>query len=174
MQKKSRGVGYQNLGSVVAVGNEGIVLYSVTVSGNYTDIIDFFGGVDDNNSGSAPGNVEALEYDTINNRTKIIYNYTSQIFSVGETVYYSPDRGLSAGTYLSRIRFVAQVSQTTYGNQYSATDSVHVFVEGAKSTASETYRLQGQVDRVNNDFTPTESRYSVGYSSFTGSIGYNV
>lgn len=173
VQKKSRGAAYQNLGSVVAIGSEGVALYSVTISGNYTDIIDFFGGVDDDNVGSALAQVEALEYDTVNNRTKIIYNYTSQIFSVGETVYYNPDRGTSAGTYLTRIRDVAQFGQTTYGTG-SMSNTVHIFVEGAKSTQSETYRLQGQVNRVNADFTPTESRYSVGYVSFTGSIGYNV
>ena len=173
VQKKSTGAAYQNLGSVVAIGTEGYALYSVTVSGNYTDIIDFFGGVDDNNVGAALAQVEALEYDNTNNRTKIIYNYTSQIFSVGETVYYNPDRGTSAGTYLTRIRDVAQFGQTTYGTG-SMANTVHIFVEGAKSTQSETYRLQGQVNRVNADFTPTESRYSVGYVSFTGSIGYNV
>jgi len=175
VEKLSRGQGYTNMGTVISAANEGIALYSVTVSGNKTDQIDFFGGVDDDTTGTALGQVEALEYDVTNNRTKIIYNYTSNIFSVGETVFYSPDRGTSAGTYLSRIRKAAICNAVSYGNSTSVSSfTTHISIDVAKSTASETYRLRGLVDRVNTDFTPSETRYVANYTSFVGTIGYRV
>ena len=173
VQKKSRGQGFTNLGTATAVANPGQYLFSVTVSGNYTDTLDFFGGLNATGTGFASPQVEALEYDVTNNKTIITFNASSNPFSVGSTVYYNPDRGTSAGSYLTRIRYVSVVNIVTYGSA-STGQSTHIFIEGAKSTQSETYRIAANLDRVNGDYVPTESRYSAGYISFTGSIGYNV
>ena len=174
IQKKSRGQTGTSFGTVLAAATEGSFLFSVTVSGNYSAEVDLFSGVADNNNPGAVGSLEAVEYDITNNRTKITYSYTGQIFTVGETLYVSPDKWGSSGLYVNQVgNTTSQYVGISHGQQnwYSK-----FFFKAtlANTTASETYRFMGDRENVNGDTNPSESTYSSLYSRFVGTMGYTV
>ena len=174
IQKKSRGQTGTSFGTVLATATEGSFLFSVTVSGNYSADVDLFSGVADNNNPGAVGSLEAVEYDITNNRTKITYSYLAGIFTVGETLFVSPDKWGSSGLYLNQVgNTTSQYVGMSYGSQtWYSKFSFRATL--ANTTSSETYRIMADRENVNGDTFPSESTYSSLYSRFVGTMGYTV
>ena len=108
----------------------------IYVSGNHLAELDNSGGVADNSSGTGQGAINGVYYDSINDRTYLLVANISQTFSTGETLYFSPFRFASAGTWVSNNGAdVIQVSLPAGDTQQMR----HVVADtfGATTTATE-------------------------------------
>ena len=136
----------------------------IYVSGNHLAELDNSGGVADNSSGTGQGAINGVYYDSVNNRTYLLVGNISQTFSTGETLYFSPFRFASVGTWVSNNGAdVIQVSLPTGDTQqmrhvvadtFGATTTATEFRATAKMAASYTSvvtkisRFQGTMELV--------------------------
>jgi hypothetical protein len=102
MQRKSKGATGSEVGTVTLASGAPPFNQWVYISGNVLALLDNTGGVADNSSGSGTtGNINSVYYDSGNNRTYVMVSSSSAVFSNGETMYFSPSKFASAGTWIS-------------------------------------------------------------------------
>jgi hypothetical protein len=102
MQRKSKGATGSAVGTVTLASGAPPFNQWVYISGNVLALLDNTGGVADNSSGSGTtGNINSVYYDSGNNRTYVMVSSSSAVFSNGETMYFSPSKFASAGTWIS-------------------------------------------------------------------------
>jgi len=102
MQRKSKGATGSIVGTVTLASGAPPFNQWVYISGNVLALLDNTGGVADNSSGSGTtGNINSVYYDSGNNRTYVMVSSSSAVFSNGETMYFSPSKFASAGTWIS-------------------------------------------------------------------------
>jgi hypothetical protein len=102
MQRKSKGSTGSAVGTVTLASGAPPFNQWVYISGNVLALLDNTGGVADNSSGSGiTGNINSVYYDSGNNRTYVMVSSSSAVFSNGETMYFSPSKFASAGTWIS-------------------------------------------------------------------------
>ena len=93
---------------------------------------------------------------------------------MGETLYVSPDKGASSGTYINQV---GNTTSNYVGMSHGSQNWYSKFffkATLANSTVSETYRFRSQRQNVNGDTIPSESSYTSLYSRFVGTMGYTV
>lgn len=101
MQRKSKGATGTAVGTVTLASGAPPFNQWVYISGNKLALLDNTGGVADNSSGSGTtGNINSVYYDSGNNRTYVMVSSSSPFFSNGETMYFSPSKFTSAGTWV--------------------------------------------------------------------------
>jgi len=101
MQRKSKGATGTAVGTVTLASGAPPFNQWVYISGNKLALLDNTGGVADNSSGSGTtGNINSVYYDSGNNRTYVMVSSSSAVFSNGETMYFSPSKFTSAGTWV--------------------------------------------------------------------------
>ena len=101
MQRKSKGATGSEVGTVTLASGAPPYNQWVYISGNVLALLDNTGGVADNSSGSGTtGNINSIYYDSGNNRTYVMVSSSSAVFSNGETMYFSPSKFTSAGTWV--------------------------------------------------------------------------
>jgi len=101
MQRKSKGATGTAVGTVTLASGAPPYNQWVYISGNVLALLDNTGGVADNSSGSGTtGNINSVYYDSGNNRTYVMVSSSSPFFSNGETMYFSPSKFTSAGTWV--------------------------------------------------------------------------
>ncbi len=101
MQRKSKGATGTAVGTVTLASGAPPFNQWVYISGNVLALLDNTGGVADNSSGSGTtGNINSVYYDLGNNRTYVMVSSSSPFFSNGETMYFSPSKFTSAGTWV--------------------------------------------------------------------------
>ena len=101
MQRKSKGATGSAVGTVTLASGAPPFNQWVYISGNVLALLDNTGGVADNSSGSGTtGNINSVYYDSGNNRTYVMVSSSSPFFSNGETMYFSPSKFTSAGTWV--------------------------------------------------------------------------
>ena len=102
MQRKSKGATGTAVGTVTLASGAPPFNQWVYIGGNKLALLDNTGGVADNSSGSGTtGNINSVYYDSGNNRTYVMVSSSSAVFSNGETMYFSPSKFASAGTWIS-------------------------------------------------------------------------
>ena len=101
MQRKSKGATGSEVGTVTLASGAPPYNQWVYISGNVLALLDNTGGVADNSSGSGTtGKINSIYYDSGNNRTYVMVSSSSAVFSNGETMYFSPSKFTSAGTWV--------------------------------------------------------------------------
>jgi hypothetical protein len=164
IQKKSKGATGTAVGTVTTATGAPPFNQWVYISGNVLALVDNTGGVADNSSGSGTtGNVQSVYYDSGNNRTYIMVSAYGTVFSDGETMYFSPSKFASAGTWVEAdygidSRIFVPTGKTVnvripFSNTYGESSTVTEFrpsIVGTTNISNVTCRLVKWIGTMEN------------------------
>ena len=128
----------------------------IYISGDYTDQIDYVGGVSDSSSGTQVGQVVGIRYDVANDRTYITYQYSSNFITTGDTLYYHPYAWAAAGTFK---KLVEKEHMDVFAARYATTKVSEYFpcMLAATDTAT-TFRIAYETGYIHSGVTPRITR----------------
>jgi len=159
-ERKSKGQSTgDSLGDVVATGSFALGARYVEISGNLLTKLDMFGAIANSASTSQTNayNVSGIEYLPSTDRTKIVYASTFA-FSVGDTIYYNPDKWVASGSWLT---YSGQDAE--YGVIERTGLTTHtIFQPLAKSDEEETYRIRAKVNGLSGTGSSASIRQMAG------------
>ena len=103
VEKKSKGVNAVTVGSLTVESAPHTNMQLISVSGNQLNKVDIAGGVAasaDASNTNEPASINSVYYDTTADKTYILSEAASSIFSTGNTLYYSDSKFASTGTWV--------------------------------------------------------------------------
>ena len=172
VQKKSKGVNAVTVGTVTVETESLAYNQLLSISGNVLDNIDISGGVAasaDASGSNEPAYIQAVYYDSGSNKTFIQCSAYTDLFSTGNTLYFSDSKFTSAGTWVTPtttetiyvatppdpIAGVGSASvylpfKMSYGQTTTLTDyRVRAHVSNAQSGVTYTaYRMVGTLENI--------------------------
>ena len=172
VQKKSKGVNAVTVGTVTVETESLSYNQLLSISGNVLDNIDISGGVAasaDASGSNEPAYIQAVYYDSGSNKTFIQCSAYTDLFSTGNTLYFSDSKFTSAGTWVTPtttetiyvatppdpIAGVGSASvylpfKMSYGQTTTLTDyRVRAHVSNAQSGVTYTaYRMVGTLENI--------------------------
>jgi len=104
VEKKSKGVNAVSVGSVTVESESIAYNQLLSISGNVLDKVDVSGGVAasaDASGTNEPAYIQAVYYDSGANKTYIQCSAYTDLFSNGNTMYFSDSKFTSAGTWVT-------------------------------------------------------------------------
>ena len=104
VQKKSKGVNAVSVGTVTVESESLAYNQLLSISGNVLDKVDISGGVAasvDASGTNEPAYIQAVYYDSGSNKTFIQCSAFTDLFSTGNTMYFSDSKFTSAGTWVT-------------------------------------------------------------------------
>lgn len=134
VQKKSKSTSAVNIGTVTVEPENIPYNQLLSVSGNQLEKLDISGGVATTNNASAtnePALIRSLYYDQTANKTYLLVQAISNIFSTNDTLFFSDQYFLSSGTF-----FNAQQGQYSTFSVRTPIDADSVYVSNQTITSS--------------------------------------
>ena len=104
VEKKSKGVNGVSVGTVTVESESLSYNQLLSISGNVLDKVDISGGVAasvDASGTNEPAFIQAVYYDSGSNKTFIQCSAFTDLFSTGNTMYFSDSKFTSAGTWVT-------------------------------------------------------------------------
>ena len=172
VQKKSKGVNAVSVGTVTVESESLAYNQLLSISGNVLDKVDISGGVAasvDASGTNEPAYIQAVYYDSGSNKTFIQCSAYTDLFSTGNTMYFSDSKFTSAGTWVTPSTTetifiptppdpssgVGRASlwlpfKMSYGQTTTLTDyRVRAHVSNAQSSVDYTaYRMLGTLENI--------------------------
>ena len=164
VQKKSKGVNAVTVGTVTVETESLAYNQLLSISGNVLDNIDISGGVAasaDASGSNEPAYIQAVYYDSGSNKTFIQCSAYTDLFSTGNTLYFSDSKFTSAGTWVTPT-----TTETIYvatppdpiGGVGSASVYLPFKMSYGQTTTLTDYRVRAHVSNAQSGVTYTAYR----------------
>ena len=164
VEKKSKGVNGVSVGTVTVESESLSYNQLLSISGNVLDKVDISGGVAasvDASGTNEPAFIQAIYYDSGSNKTFIQCSALTDLFSTGNTMYFSDSKFNSAGTWVtpttSESIFVTTPPDPVGGVGTSSIYLPFKMSYGQTTTLTD-YRVRAQVSNAQSGVTYTAQR----------------
>ena len=164
VQKKSKGVNAVTVGTVTVETESFAYNQLLSISGNVLDNIDISGGVAasaDASGSNEPAYIQAVYYDSGSNKTFIQCSAYTDLFSTGNTLYFSDSKFTSAGTWVTPI-LAETIYVATPPDPIAGVGSASVYLPFKMSYGQTTtltdYRVRAHVSNAQSGVTYTAYR----------------
>ena len=144
VQKKSKGVNSQNIGTVtlVSYSNYQGLLY---LSGNKLNVVDGVGGISDSGNAGSSNNVLGVYYDAGSNKTYIQYGAYPNPFATGDTCYYSDSKFTAAGTWVTPYDGFTYAAKVPEGTNSRVTMNIPIELFFGETNTSTDFRILAEM-----------------------------
>jgi hypothetical protein len=164
VEKKSKGVNGVSVGTVTVESESLSYNQLLSISGNVLDKVDISGGVAasvDASGTNEPAFIQAVYYDSGSNKTFIQCSAFTDLFSTGNTMYFSDSKFTSAGTWVtpttSEFIFVTTPPDPIGGVGTSSIYLPFKMSYGQTTTLTD-YRVRAHVSSAQSGVTYTAQR----------------
>ena len=164
VEKKSKGVNAVSVGSVTVESESIAYNQLLSISGNVLDKVDVSGGVAasaDASGTNEPAYIQAVFYDSGANKTYIQCSAYTDLFSNGNTMYFSDSKFTSAGTWVTPTT-TETIFVPTPPDPSSGVGNLSVYLPFKMSYGQTTtltdYRVRSHVSNAQSGVTYTARR----------------
>ena len=164
VEKKSKGVNAVSVGSVTVESESIAYNQLLSISGNVLDKVDVSGGVAasaDASGTNEPAYIQAVFYDSGANKTYIQCSAYTDLFSNGNTMYFSDSKFTSAGTWVTPTT-TETIYVPTPPDPSSGVGNLSVYLPFKMSYGQTTtltdYRVRSHVSNAQSGVTYTARR----------------
>jgi len=164
VEKKSKGVNAVSVGTVTVESESLAYNQLLSISGNVLDSLDVSGGVAasvDASGTNEPAYIQAVFYDSVSNKTYVKCSAYTDLFSTGDTMYFSDSKFTSAGTWVTptttEVIYVPTPPDPSAGVGHLSIYLPFKMSYGQTTTLTD-YRVRAHVSNAQSGVTYTANR----------------